>query len=266
MTTDPGAVQSSFASHLARIRFHDAGSHNALNPATLAALEDALAAASANADCRVIVLESGHPTDFCRGLDFGFVAACEEDKLPLEVVAEYQRLLSRIHDAPQPVIALIDGEVRAGGMGLTSAADIVIATARSTFTLTETVFGLVPWNVLPYLLRRVSVAKARWMILTAATLDAAAGREAGLVDEVTADADDSEKAVKRLMKQLLRASPAALAATKSFTSHIAGMTLDDACMAANGALTSWFEESENIDVLRQFLQGEAPPWFAKYRP
>lgn len=252
-------------SHLARIEFYDAASGNALNPTTLQALDAALETAIAAPQCRVILIHGKGP-EFCRGLDFQFVSDHGEAPPPTQFIGTYQKLLRRMVEAPQPVIALIDGAVKAGGVGLATAADIVIATPRTTYTLTEVIFGLVPFNVLPFLLRRVSMAKARYLILTCREVDASEAHRLGLIDELVRDAQAAETALRRLMKQLLRCSPEALAQTKSFSNEIATLSLDDACLAARSALEQWFESPANLAVLRDFQSGTTPPWFAKYKP
>lgn len=255
---------------LARVTFADAASGNALNGDTLRGLHSAVATAAGNAECRVIVIE-GSAGVFCRGLDLTRVAqggagAERTGEAPTppgtSPAVMYGQLLEAIRVAPQPMVALVDGQVTGGGNGLVAACDIVLATPAARFTLTEVIFGLVPWNVLPYLMARVSPAKARYLTMSAVELDDASAHAVGLVDERV---EDAIKGLNALLKRLLRASPAALANAKRFTDAIARMPLREAISNAQGELSAWLGEPSNIDVIKRYLEGESLPWFAKHR-
>ncbi len=83
---------------------------------------------------------------------------------------------------PCVTIALVDGAAVGGGMGLACCADIVIATPRARFALTETSLGLPPAQIAPYLVARLGERVARRLALTGARLDGAAAAAIGLAD------------------------------------------------------------------------------------
>jgi methylglutaconyl-CoA hydratase len=171
-----------------------------------------------------------------------------------------------VHEAPKPVIAAVRGSVKAGGVGLVSACDVVVAAEESSFELGEAFFGIIPANVLPFLLGlRIPLQKVRYLVLTARSLS---GREAagiGLVDEVY-PAAELERGLRELLKRIWRTSPAAAAEAKSFTRSLLGMDLETAKARAREKLAELLGREEVVAAIAAFVEGSVPPWFGKWRP
>src|SRR5690606_40185816 len=173
--------------------------------AGLAQLDALLRDAEDSKRCRVLVVEST-PGVFCRGMDLEcLVAHAGEDQS--DKLAAYARCMERLRGSQKAVICLIDGEAMGGGVGLAAAADLVIATARSRFSLPECVLGLIPAMVLPLLCERMPVQKARWMAMSSRSVKAEEALALGLVDELAEGPIELEQSLRRTLKQLLRASP-----------------------------------------------------------
>ena len=167
---------------------------------------------NAPSPARVMTLESNSEV-FCTGLDLTLLS--EQDETVSTTLTGFAALLREIESAPRPVIALVDGAALGGGLGLACAADIVIATTRATFGLPETLFGLVPALVFPAIARRIGVARARWLALSAATISANDAWRIGLVDDLT---DDLETTLSRYLARCERLDANALAEVKSIAS------------------------------------------------
>lgn len=183
-----------------------------LNSQTVCDFRSTLDAALADGDSYAVVL-LGEERFFCRGLDLAASAGESGFQIALESFAACLEIIRTGH---KPVIALVQGEAVAGGVGLAAACDGVLATKEATFTLTELLFGLTPAVILPYLAQRVSGQKLRWMGLMAQTITAEQALEAGLVDSVCA----SEKAPSILqlwIRKLSRVQPGTVAAWKRMT-------------------------------------------------
>jgi enoyl-CoA hydratase/carnithine racemase len=103
-----------------------------------------------------------------------------------------------------------------GGVGLVAAADLVLASRRASFALPETLFGLIPGVIFPYVSERVGTGRARGMALGGNTLFAARAYEWGLVDELC---DDLNSACDRLVRRLVRQDPQAQAALKDLVNR-----------------------------------------------
>ncbi|MEO8401851.1 MAG: enoyl-CoA hydratase-related protein [Gammaproteobacteria bacterium] len=186
--------------HGIRITLNRLEQRNSINTTLLTELNQVLDAADKNPDWCIIVL-SGQSGIFCTGMDFSEVshsASYQTDDLIS--ASSYMNTLKRFATMSKVIVAEVDGQVMAGGVGLVAASDIVIATTRSHFTLSEALWGLLPANVLPYLIRRVGFQKAYWMTLTTQTLSATDAHAIHLVDELSDQADVLRKLIMRLAR------------------------------------------------------------------
>ncbi len=172
-----------------------------LDAASLAALTrdvcDALASPAP-----VVALRGATPDTFCLGLAIGSAAA----DAPTYAFSD---LLAMLHDAPKPLVAVVDGRAIGGGMGLACACDWVIATERATFALPELLWGLVPAIIWPVLTDRMAAHVVRQWTVSAHARPAAEARDAGLVDTLVSSAQ-LDRAVARSARALRRLDPDAL--------------------------------------------------------
>ncbi|MFG1691273.1 enoyl-CoA hydratase/isomerase family protein [Gemmatimonadota bacterium] len=229
----------------------------------VAALAAALEDAEKDPSCRVMVVE-GTPGVFCSGMDLGFATSATEQEL-LDQVRGFARCLAMMRSSKRVVISVVDGEAVGGGVGLAAAADVCLATERSSFALPELVLGLVPAVVLPVLLHRVLPQKVRLMCFSAAIRPAEA-LAWGLVDRVVEGPGELEKAVRSAIKHCLRCSPRAVAELKAVSAG-GGRDLPEALEAGAEHMVRWFLDDEaTLRALEGFLDGEALPWFDRYRP
>jgi enoyl-CoA hydratase/carnithine racemase len=183
-----------------------------------------------------------------------------------EALNNYVKACTSIFESDKPVIALVQGEVKAGGVGLACCCDVVLATPNSSFELGEVLFGLLPANVLPFILgNRVSLQKARYMVLTSKKIAAEEALRIGLIDEIF-PAEKLERGVKNLIKRFLRSSPRALAEGKQFTLEIAHKIPKDVRDTAKEQLLSLIESQEAHKAIAAFNAGDLPAWFSSFKP
>src|SRR5690606_63869 len=168
-SVDTGGGQGSNApvdyrvdSGLGILTFQDGTGTNRLDGPFLASFLAALGRAEADAGVKAILLRSAEDA-FCLGMNLdvlqeslaaqsGRSGGSDEGAERASAVALYGQALEGIAFGSKPVICLVEGAVKAGGMGIVAAADIVIAdTVRASFELSEVLFGLIPANVLPFL-------------------------------------------------------------------------------------------------------------------
>jgi enoyl-CoA hydratase/carnithine racemase len=251
-------------SGLALVTLAESARGNRLHPKSIAALHTALDRAEASGDARMVIVRSNGRV-FCHGMDFGFfLESGEQGGAAAEAVRAYAGLLARMRAYPKLIIALIDGEVKAGGVGIVAASDLVIASARSSFQLSEIFLGLIPANVLPFLAGRVGAHRAAAMMLSGETLLAEEARAIGLADKVYIN-DAIEKETRNYIRTLLRASPYALSRAKSFANEIAGLDVREASERAQAALLAIAARHEVRDAIASFEQGALPAWSAKLK-
>jgi polyketide biosynthesis enoyl-CoA hydratase PksH len=200
--------------HVLRATLSSPDGLNSLSGDALDALGAALDRAEADPECRVLLIEGSGGT-FCTGLDFEEAAGDPAGGASQagRGGAEFLALMRRFGETPLAVVACVDGRAAGGGVGLAAAADLVIATERSEFSLPEALWGLVPCCVLPVLVRRTGFQPAYAMSLSTQPVSARRAADFRLVDEVVPDPD---AAVRRLLVRLTRLDPATIGELKQY--------------------------------------------------
>ena len=199
---------------------------NALSSALVEALHGALDSADLDAEVRVVLL-TGAGKDFCAGADLEELLA-SADAPPEANEASALRLgslFTRMRSLPKPVIALVRGRALAGGAGLMTACDIVIASEGAQVGYPEVLRGFVPAMVMTTLRRQVGEKAALDLALTGRLLGAEEARRAGLVSRVVPE--DALVKEGRDLARLLAAAPAsALALTKQLFYQLDGQSME----------------------------------------
>jgi methylglutaconyl-CoA hydratase len=182
---------------------------NALSRAMRNQLRTALTDALADDAVRAVVLDHTGRV-FCSGMDLAEAAG---GGVQDQGVREFPELLEAIWSSSKPVVAVVRGPARAGGVGLLAACDVVVAASSATFAFSEVRLGLVPAVISAVVLPRMVPHVAHRLLLTGQVFDADTAAGGGLVDLVVPDADvDGE--VRAQLVQLTAGAPTALAETK----------------------------------------------------
>jgi len=231
-----------------RITLASPDTRNALSRDLLGELDAALRGAAASS-ARVIVLDHVAPA-FCSGLDLREASGDSLDLGPLATVLE-SLLATR-----QPVIAVVDGPVRAGGIGIMAACDIVVVAESVTFAFTEVKLGAVPAIISATVFRRIPATRLARHYLTGGEMSAADARTLGFVDVVAADA---RAAGESLVSEMLAAGPRALETTTSLLRGAARG--DDMNVRVLQRLSeSVFSSAEAREGMAAFLAKRPPSW------
>jgi len=248
----------------ARLTLNSPHNRNALSTTLVAQLHQGLRDASSDPAVRAVVLGHAGGT-FCAGADLsegGGAAGRSGSPPPAYDMAvararEMTALMRAIVASPLPVIAAINGHVRAGGFGLVGACDIAVAGPRSTFALTEARIGVAPAIISLTLLPKLSPRAAARYYLTGETFDADAAAEIGLI---TMAAEDVDAAVEKLVADVGRGSPQGLAASKALTTAavLEGFDRDAERLAEESARL--FVSDEAREGMLAFLEKRPPRW------
>ncbi|HEY5856148.1 MAG TPA: enoyl-CoA hydratase family protein [Aldersonia sp.] len=229
---------------------------NAISSRLLAELTEGLRAAATDADVRAVVLTHTGGT-FCAGADLSEAA----DQDPAVAADRRTRamidLLRGIVELPKPVIAAVDGHVRAGGMGILAACDIAVAGPASTFALTEVRIGVAPFMISLTLLPRLAARAASRYYLTGEKFDASTAAEIGLI---TIAADDVTATVVDLCAQLGKASPQGLTEAKRLTNAALVAEFDSSADELAHRSARFFGTPDAIEGITAFLQKRPPRW------
>ena len=234
---------------------------NAFNETTIAEITAVFRALDQEAGVRAVVLAARGPA-FCAGADLNWMKkmAGYSREENLADAAGLAAMLRAIHDCAKPVVARIQGDCYAGGMGLAAAADIVVAAEGAHFCLSEVKLGLIPATISPYVIRAMGAQAARRYFLTAERFSAAEAGRLGLAHEVVA-ADALDAAVQALVSALLAASPDAVAAAKRLVHDMSGRPLTDALVDDTVARIADIRASEQgREGVKSFLEKRKPAW------
>lgn len=191
--------------------------HNALSAEVIAGLADGLRKAEDDKDARVVVLAGNGPS-FCAGADLKMVLGREPGAAGAEELSSFLRsvagVCAQIAGHPLPVIAAVHGNVVAGGFELMLACDLVLAAEGSAISDGHARYGLFPAaGGATRLPRKIGVNRAKYLLFTADSWDAAQLRDCGLVNEVV-PAGDLHTRVQELAERLGTHSAAGLAGMK----------------------------------------------------
>jgi len=213
---------------VSRISLDRPGQRNALNAELVAELKDALALADTDDRVRVVLL-TGEGPDFCAGADLREVqesieAGVLESLADAESLGELFLLLRKLR---KPVVAAVHGRALAGGCGLATACDLVVAASDSQFGYPEIRLGFVPAMVMAILRRSVGEKRAFELVALGDRIDAATAREYGLVSRVF-PAEEFEAHAEEFAVRLAERSASALALSKQLLYQIDGMSFEAA--------------------------------------
>ncbi len=252
--TDSELVHLDVDGGIATVTLDSPNNRNALSRQLVSELTDRVNTAAATAGIRAVVL-THTGTTFCAGADLS-----EASTGPMTGTASALLALIRtIVDLPLPVLARIDGNVRAGGIGLLGACDIAVAGPRSTFAITEARLGLAAAVISVSVLPRIDGRSAARYYLTGATFDAAEAQRIGLV---TLAADDIDAALTTLTTDLLKASPQGLIESKRIANRSVREAIErygDEMVDLSARL---FASEQAHEGMTAFLERRPPRWTA----
>ncbi len=205
------------------ITLERAEKRNALSRAMIAELADALAQAEIEPNVRVVALR-GAGADFCAGADLEELLESadhpvEDNERDALVLGEVFLALRRI---PKPTVAVVQGRALAGGAGLATACDLVLAARSSRFGYPEISRGFVPAMVMTMLRRLAGEKRAFELVATGRTVDAAEALAIGLVSRVVPD-DRLDEEATTLLQALAGQSASAYALTKQLFTELDGL-------------------------------------------
>jgi methylglutaconyl-CoA hydratase len=248
---------------VATVRLNRPEVRNAFNEIMIGELAGAFRALGAEAGIRAIVLAAEGPA-FCAGADLGWMKkmAGFTRAENLADAAQLADMLRTIHECPKPVVAKVQGDCYAGGMGLVAACDIVVAVEAIHFCLSEVKLGLIPATISPYVIRAMGENAARRYFLTAERFSAKEARRIGFVHEVV-PVESLDATVGEIVKALVANSPNAVKEAKRLVHDVAGMPLSDALIADTAERIADIRSSEDgKEGVQSFLEKRKPGWLS----
>jgi methylglutaconyl-CoA hydratase len=236
--------------------------HNAINPAMMKELLEALDTLCHSDSVRVVVLR-GTGRSFCAGADLAYmqqIATYDEEANSRDALV-LASLFENISTCPKPIIALLHGAVYGGANGLAAASDIVIADINTRFAFSEVKLGITPATISPYVIRRCGEAAAHDLMLTGRTFGALEAKEYHLVNQVFSS-ETVDQVLAMYIGNLLQAAPGAIAQCKKLIRDISSSTQSTSEMRNDTSkrIASQRASEEGQEGLRAFLEKRNPNW------
>ena len=210
---------------------------------------------------RGVVLAGDGPV-FCAGADVEWMRT--SIGLPLNDnerdAAAMQAMFGAIDACPVPVIARVHGAALGGAMGLCAAADIVLATADTSFGFTETKLGIIPAVISTFVLPKIGESHARALFVTGQRFDAQRANAIGLVHEVVSDEAALDGRIDELLDELRSAGPMAARAAKALVPELRTLQSDEARRHAVRHIAQLRTSPEGQEGLTAFVEKRSPRW------
>jgi enoyl-CoA hydratase/carnithine racemase len=233
---------------------------NAINEAVCAGIAEALDRAEASPAARAVVLTGAGEQAFCAGGDLkpgadGSPFALEPSEPNHYVV----RLFRRLQACRLPLIARVNGNAMAGGLGLVCACDMAIAVSTARFGVPETRVGLFPMMILPYMMRLIPRRRLLEMCITGELFGADEALALDIVNYVVEPAELDAK-VEWLVARIADKSPTAIRIGKQVFRAIEDMTLDQAFELTQVMLPLMAQSQDAKEGFAAFNEKRAPEW------
>lgn len=232
----------------------DEANRNALGAQLVGELTEALDAADADPEVRVVVL-TNRGSVFCAGAN---LSERSSDDAPA-AVRRPEDLFGRFAKSPKPYVGRIAGHCVAGGMGLAAAMDIAIAVDDAKFGFTEVRVGVAPAVISVVCLPKLRTADARSAFLRGNRFPATEAARMGLINAaVPADQLDAE--VAAVVTDLLAGGPSALAAAKQLLDEVPARPVDDAFRWTGELSARLFASDEAREGMSAYLEKRPAAW------
>jgi len=240
--------------HVELLTLNRPEARNAMNRALAIELSTAVDEAENDADVWVVVLTAAGDKAFCAGMDLKGFAAGEFPSTDKGFGGMTQR------DFPKPIIAAVNGSALAGGLELMLSCDMVVAADHAKFGIPEASRGLIAGaGGLIRLPKRIPLAVAYELALTADPMDAQRAYELGLVNRVVPGADVLDTAIA-LAERIARNAPLAVRTSKSVMKQATELSEDEAWKVNNSAFGVIMSSPDAMEGAIAFAEKREPNW------
>ncbi len=246
---------------VARVTLARPDVRNAFNDVVIQELTQTFEALGQEPTLRAVVL-AAEGKAFCAGADLNWMKAMagyswEDNHADASRLAQ---MLWTLYSCPVPVIAQVQGDVYAGGVGLVSVCDVVVAVDSAGFCLSEAKLGLLPATIAPYVVRAMGEQASRRYFVTAERFSAAEAHRLGLVHAL-ATAETLDETVQGLCNAVVANGPMAVRACKQLVKDVAQAPLTQALRDDTARrIADIRASSEGRDGVQSFLNKSRPGW------
>ncbi|NWH08506.1 MAG: enoyl-CoA hydratase [Alphaproteobacteria bacterium] len=261
--TMPVLLQSLSNSGVLTLTMNRPAQRNALSEALMAAIEDAVTAAAEDRAVRVIVLKALGPA-FCAGHDLKEMTAhwadADRGKAYFDsLFAKCSRMMQTLGEAPQPVIAAVNGIATAAGCQLVATCDLAVASEGAKFATPGVNIGLFCSTPMVALTRNVTRKHAMEMLLSGDMIEAREAERIGLVNRVVAEAA-LEETVGQLAERIAAKSAHTIAIGKRAFYQQIDKPLAEAYAIASEVMARNMLSADAQEGISAFIEKREPTW------
>ncbi|MBH2028871.1 MAG: enoyl-CoA hydratase/isomerase family protein [Moraxellaceae bacterium] len=241
-------------------------SRNAMSLNMVNAIQQVFAVIADDVSIRAVILrgQGGH---FCAGGDIKDMAALRVEAAnvgSLQPYVDFNRrfgaMIEQVDQAPQTVVAILEGAVLGGGFGLACVSDIAISRDNAQFGLPETGLGVLPAQIAPFVVKRIGLTQARRLALLGSRFNGETAQKLGVIHEVVRDDVELEQLLADTIQQIKRAAPLASRNTKALLHRTLNEPLDSLLDAAAQQFAQAVGGLEGQEGTMAFIQKRLPNW------
>lgn len=241
-------------------------SRNAMSLNMVNAIQQVFAHIAEDSSIRAVILrgKGGH---FCAGGDIKDMAALRVEAAnvgSLQPYVDFNRrfgaMIEQVDQAPQTVVAILEGAVLGGGFGLACVSDVAISRDNAQFGLPETGLGVLPAQIAPFVVKRIGLTQARRLALLGLRFNGEIALKLSVVHEVASDEAALEQKLAETIQQIKRAAPLASRTTKALLHRTLNEPLDTLLDAAAQQFAQAVGGVEGQEGTMAFIQKRLPTW------
>ena len=241
-------------------------SRNAMSLNMVNAIQQVFAHIADDVSIRAVILrgQGGH---FCAGGDIKDMAALRVEAAnvgSLQPYVDFNRrfgaMIEQVDQAPQTVVAILEGAVLGGGFGLACVSDIAISRDNAQFGLPETGLGVLPAQIAPFVVKRIGLTQARRLALLGSRFNGETAQKLGVIHEVVRDHIELEQLLADTIQQIKRAAPLASRTTKALLHRTLNESLDSLLDDAAQQFAQAVGGAEGQEGTMAFIQKRLPNW------
>lgn len=241
-------------------------SRNAMSLNMVNAIQQIFAHIAQDTSIRAVILrgKGGH---FCAGGDIKDMAGLRVEATnagSLQPYIDFNRrfgaMIEQVDQAPQTVVAILEGAVLGGGFGLACVSDVAISRDNAQFGLPETGLGVLPAQIAPFVVKRIGLTQARRLALLGLRFNGETALKLSVVHEVASDEAALEQKLAETVQQIKRAAPLASRTTKALLHRTLNESLDTLLDDAAQQFAQAVGGAEGQEGTMAFIQKRLPTW------
>jgi len=248
--------------HISIITLNQPEKENALDNQMITELTQAFIQSQRNSDVKAVLLRAAGDT-FCTGEDIEYLQRVSKYDFTqnFQDSTDLMKLYQQIYTLRKPVVCLVQGPALAGGCGLMTVCDFIIASRETaTFGYTESQLGFIPAIVLIFLVRRIGEGRARELVLQSRVIDADEAFSLGLISKVVPGFELEKSGFDLINELITKNSGTSMGLIKELLSRVPGMVTNDALDYAShlNALTRMTDDCKK--GINAFLNTKSIKW------